>query len=108
MFKVNRGNLSSTMKGIIEPRTERICSFQSISDFFELLVNTVFHGRESIYTLRNLFRETFRNIDSLDIFKISIKKWKPANCFCMLRKVYIKMWDFYRIRNSALFHKTTF
>ena len=51
MFKVNRGNLSSTMKGIIEPRTERICSFQSISEFFELLVNTVFHGRESIYTL---------------------------------------------------------
>ena len=51
MFKVNRGNLSSTMKGIIEPRTERICSFQSISELFELLVNTVFHGRESIYTL---------------------------------------------------------
>ena len=49
MFKVNRGNLSSTMKGIIEPRTERICSFQSISDFFELLVNTVFHGRERVF-----------------------------------------------------------
>ena len=51
MFKVNRGNLSSTMKGIIEPRTERICSFQSISKFFERLVDTVFHGRESIYIL---------------------------------------------------------
>ena len=58
------------------------------------LVSTVFQGTESIFFLGpkiwSLLPENFKNIDSLENFKILIKKWNPENCPCRLCKVNIK------------------
>ena len=82
------------MKGIFEPRAEHSYNLQCISQFLAPLVSTVFHGTESMSFLRpkvwSLLPENFRNIDSLENFKISFKKWKPENCSSRLCKVYIK------------------
>ena len=33
--------------------------------------------------------DDYKNIDTLNAFKIKITKWKPENCPCRLCKVYI-------------------
>ena len=77
MFKINRGISSSIMQAIFEPRAEHPLNLRCISQFFAPLVSTVFHGTESISFLGpkiwSLFPETFKNIDSLESFKISIR-----------------------------------
>ena len=79
------------MKNIFEPRAEHL---GCIPQFSAPLVSTVFHGTESISFLwpkiQSLLPENFKNIDSLQNFKISIKMWKPENCPCRLCKVSIK------------------
>ena len=90
IFKLNRGVLSSIMKNIFEPRAEHL---GFISQFSAPLVSTVFHGTEGISFLwpkiQSLLPENFKNIDSLQNFKISIKMWKPENCPFRLCKVSI-------------------
>ena len=98
MFKISKGISSSIMKGIFEPRAENPYNLRCISQFSVTLVSTLFHDTESISFLGpkiwNLLPETFKNIDSLENFKISIKKWKPENCPGKLWKVYIKIVEF--------------
>ena len=48
MFKINRGILSSIMKGIFEPRVEHRYNLRCISQFFTPLLSTVFYGTENI------------------------------------------------------------
>ena len=38
----------------------------------------------------SMLPDRLKDCDSLDLFKQSIKSWKPANCPCELCKVYIK------------------
>ena len=94
MFKINRGISSAIMKGIFEPRAERPYNLRCISKFSAPLVSTAFHATECISCLWpkiwSLLPETFKNIDPLEDFKISNKKWKLENCPCRLCKVYIK------------------
>ena len=82
MFKINRGISSSIMKGIFEPKAEHPYNLRCISQFFAPLVSTVFHGTESISffasKIWSLIPGNFKNIDSLENFKILIKKWKIA------------------------------
>ena len=40
--------------------------------------------------IRNLYPKNFKNINSLENFKILIQKWKLENCPSRLCKVYIK------------------
>ena len=93
IFKVNRGISSAIMKGIFEPRAEHPYNLRCISQFSAPLLSTVFDGTESIFLgpkIWSLLLETFDNIDSLENFKKSIKKWKPENCSCKLCKPYMK------------------
>ena len=98
MFKIDKGISSSIMKGIFEPRAENPYNLRCISQLSITLVSTLFHDTQSISFLGpkiwNLLPETFENIDSLENFKISIKKWKPENCPGKLWKVYIKIVEF--------------
>ena len=98
MFKIGKGISSSIMKGIFEPRAENPYNLRCISQFSVTLVSTLFHDTGSISFLGpkiwNLLPETFKNIDSLENFKISIKKWKLENCPGKLWKVYIKIVEF--------------
>ena len=78
MFKINRGISLSIMKGVSEPKAEHPYNLRRISQFSTPLVSTVFHGTENIpffgSKIWGLHPENFKNIDSLDIFKILIKK----------------------------------
>ena len=94
MFKINKGILSSILKGIFERRVEYPYNVWCISQFSIPLLSTVFYGTESISFLGlkiwSLLPKNFKNIDSLENFKKLIKKWKHENCPCRLSKVYIK------------------
>ena len=82
MFKINRGISLSIMKGIFEPKAEHPYNLRCISQFSAPLVSTVFHGTESTSffgpKIWSLLPENFKNIDSLENFKILIKKRKPV------------------------------
>ena len=82
MFKINRGISSSIMKAIFEVRAEHPYNLWCICQFSVPLVSTVFQATESIFYLVpkiwSLLPENFKNIDSLENFKILIKKWKPV------------------------------
>ena len=82
MFKINRGIPLSTMKGIFEPKADHPYNLRCISRFSAPLVSRVFHGTESISffgpKIWSLLPENFKNIDSLENFKILIKNWKPV------------------------------
>ena len=92
MFKINRDISSSIIKGIFEPRAEHPYNLQHISQFSIPLASTVFHFISSFLgpKIWDLLPENFKNIDSLENFKILNNKWKPKNCPCRLCKVYIK------------------
>ena len=82
MFKTNRGISLSITKGIFEPKAEHSYNLRCIFQFSAPLVSTVFHGTENISffgpKIWSLLPENFKNIDSLENFKILIKKWKPV------------------------------
>ena len=51
--------------------------------FSRCLLKTVYHGTENISNLRpkiwGLVPNSIQEIDSLEVFKQAIKKWKPEN-----------------------------
>ena len=57
-------------------------------------IRTVYHGSESITFLGpkiwNILPERLENTNSVEAFKLQIKKWKPENCSCRLCKVYVQ------------------
>ena len=61
-------------------------------------ISTVYHGSESISFLGpkiwNILPDRLKNVNSIEAFKMQIKKWKPENCPCRLCKVYVQNVDF--------------
>ena len=57
-------------------------------------IRTVYHGSESITFLGpkiwNILPERLENTNSVEAFKLQIKKWKPENGSCRLCKVYVQ------------------
>ena len=75
-------------------------------------IRTVYHGSESITFLGpkiwNILPERLENTNSVEAFKLQIKKWKPENCSCRLCKVYVQnvgfVWDcFYTRKRTKAF-----
>ena len=68
--------------GGISLKAEHPNNLRCISQFCAPLVTTVFHGTEGISffgpKIWSLLPENVENIDSLENFKILIKKWKPV------------------------------
>ena len=65
--------------------------------YFQLTIphiRPVYHGSESISFLgpkiRNILPDRLKNTNSIEAFKMQIKKWKPENCPCRLCKVYVQ------------------
>ena len=52
------------------------------------------HGSESISFLGpkiwNILPDRLKNVNSIEAFKMQIKKWKPENCPCRFCKVYVQ------------------
>ena len=74
------------MKGIFQARAEHPYNLHTIYE-----IGSISFLGPNIWSL---LPETFKNIDSLVNFKISIKKWKPKNYPCRLLKIYMKNVEF--------------
>ena len=74
-------------------RTYNQYNLHNRPDFVTRHVHSVFHGTESISYLEpkisDIVPEEFKNKQSLNSFKESIKMWVPTNCPCRLCKVYL-------------------
>ena len=73
---------------------EMTTSERKNSQFTIPTVRTRYHGSESISFLGpkiwNILPDRLKNANSIEAFKIQIKKWKPENCACRLCKVYVQ------------------
>ena len=68
---------------------------RSGTSFLRPNVNTVKRGDRSLRSFgpivwNTMLPERLKKCQSLDLFKHSIKSWKPDNCPCELCKVYIE------------------
>ena len=54
----------------------------------------MYHGSESISfqgpKIWNILTDRLKNVNSIEAFKMQIKKWKPENCPRRLCKVYVQ------------------
>ena len=57
-------------------------------------MRTVYHDSESISfkgcKIWNILADRLKNANSIEAFKMQIKKWKPENCPSRLCKVYVQ------------------
>ena len=93
MFR-DSGNLSSAiMNNIFAQRDKSRYNLRQISKFLRPLVKSVSHGSENVSLIgpkvRDMLPDDYKNADNLDTFKNKVTKWKPGNCPCRLRKIYI-------------------
>ena len=89
-------NLSTLiLNGVFKRNSDSLYNLRQISQFSKSLVKSLHHGTESISYLGPRIwdiihvPDDYKTIQNLDTLKIEIKKWKPENCPCRLRKVYI-------------------
>ena len=82
------------MNNIFKLREENPSKLRHVSEFSRPMINSVYHGTESISFLGpkiwDMLPEKLKNIETLEVFKKEIKIWKPDNCPCRLCKVFIK------------------
>ena len=94
MFRFYNGLSPPLMNNIFKLRAENPYNLKQVSEFSWPMVKSVYHGTESISYLGpkiwNIMPEKLKNIEDLEHFKKEIKTWKPDNCPCRLRKVYIE------------------
>ena len=80
--------------GLFEQRNEQHYDLRKNSQFTIPPIRTVYHGSESISFLGpkiwNILPDRLKNANSIEAFKMQIKKWKPENCPCRLCKVYVQ------------------
>ena len=82
------------MNNIFNLREENPYNLRHVSEFSRPMINSVYHGTESISFLGpkiwDILPEKLKNIVTLEVFKKEIKIWKPDNCPCRLCKVFIE------------------
>ena len=94
MFKFYNGLSPPLMNNIFKLREENPYNLRHLSEFSRPMINSVYHGTESISFLGpkiwDIPPEKLKNTETLEIFKKEIKIWKPDNCPCRLCKVFIE------------------
>ena len=94
MFKFYNGLSPPLMNNIFKLKEENPYNQRHLSEFFSTLINSVYHGTESISFLGpkiwDILPEKLKNIETLDAFKKEVKTWKPDNCPCRICKVFIE------------------
>ena len=69
--------------------TENHYNLRHRTEFRIPFVNSIYHGSESISFLGpkiwDLFPSEFKQIESLNGFEKSMRKWTPTNCPCRFR-----------------------
>ena len=79
---------------LFEQRNEQHYDLRKNSQFTINPIRTVYHGSKSISFLGpkiwNILPDKLKNVNSIEAFKMQIKKWNPENCLCPLCKVYVQ------------------
>ena len=87
MYKIKNDLSPLIVTELFEQRTEQHCDLRKSSQFTIPPIRTWYHGLESFSFLGpkvwNIFSDRLKNINSIEAFKMQIKKWK-------LEKVYVQ------------------
>ena len=93
MFKIHRGLSPDIQREIFVPK---ICLYNlpKNNTFERCQVHSVYHGTESLSFLGpkiwNLVPLELKQLESLEVFKLKIKKWILFECPCRLCRTYIQ------------------
>ena len=94
MYKIKNDLSPLIVAELFEERNEQHYDHRKNSQSTIPPIRTVYHGPESISFLgpkiRNILPNMLNNVNSIEAFKMKIKKWKPENCPCRLCKVYVQ------------------
>ena len=94
MYKIKNDLSPLIFTELFEQRNEQHYDLRKNSQFTKPPLRTVYHGSESIPFLGpkiwNILPDRLNNVNSIEAFKMQIKKWKPENCPCRLCKVYVQ------------------
>ena len=92
MFKVKQGIAPAIMNDVFRIRKNNYKT-RNAGEFQSHCVKTVHYGTETVSFLGpkiwSLLPEEYKNLNSVDEFKIKIKNWVPQNCPCRLCKTYL-------------------
>ena len=93
LYKIFNGISPDIMKNVFPLNTSSTYDIRNREIFYTRPVKSVYHGTESLSYLApeiwELVPESIKSAESLSVFKIRIKKWKPENCPCRLCRSYI-------------------
>ena len=87
MFKIHRGMSPDILREIFVPKISSY-NLHKNNTFERCQVHSVYHGTESLSFLGpkiwDLVPLDFKQLESLEVFKLKIKKWIPFECPCRL------------------------
>ena len=94
MYKIKNNLSPPIIADLFEQRNEQHYNLRNWAQFSLPAIRTVCHGSESISFLGpkiwNMAPDKLKNASSLEVFKASIKSWKPENCPCRLCRLYVQ------------------
>ena len=97
MFKIHRGLSPDILREIFVPEIS-LYNLRRNNTFEKRQVHSVYHGTESLSFLGpkiwDLVPLELKQLESLEVFKLKIKKWIPFECPCRLCRTYIQQVGF--------------
>ena len=94
MYKIKNDLSPLIVTELFEQRKEQHYDLRKNSQFTITPIRTVYHGLESISFLGpkiwNVLSDRLKNANSIEAFKMQIKKPKPENCLSLLCKIYVQ------------------
>ena len=94
MYKIKNDLSPLIVTECFEQRNEQHCNLRKNSQFTIPPIRTLCHGSESTSFLAPkiwyILPDRLKNVNSIEAFKIQIKKWKSEHCPCRLCKVYVQ------------------
>ena len=97
MFKIHRGLSADILREIYVPKIS-LYNLRRNNTFERRQVHSAYHGTESLSFLApkswDLVRLELKQFESLEAFKLKIKKWIPFECPCRLCRTYIQQVGF--------------
>ena len=93
LYKIFNDISPDIMKDVFPLNTSSTYDIRNREIFYTRPVKSVYHGTESLSYLApkiwELVPESIKSAESLSVFKIRFKKWKPENCPWRLCRSYI-------------------
>ena len=94
MYKIKNNLSTSIIADLFEERNEQHYNLRNFAQFSLPAIRTVYNGSESISFLGpkvwNILPDNLKNASSLEVFKASIKIWKPEKCPSRICRLYVQ------------------